>query len=587
MILNREMSNKEELLVIIPAYEPPKEFTEYAKKAALISKRLIVVNDGSSDEYDCIFDEIRSIENAEVISYKENRGKGYALKQAYKFCAENFPKEDVIVTADCDGQHKIEDVLKVYGATADHKDCVMLGARDMTEKNVPKRSRMGNASTRRMFSLFYGIKLSDSQTGLRGHTVEIAEKFARVKGNRFDYEHATLIWAKKNKVSILETPIQTVYPDDPQDHVSHFKAFGDSVKILGVMLKNLGMYGISSALSAILDVLIFYILTRGWMLGLSAKATLIATVAARVCSSVLNFSLNYKYVFGGRSKRSIYRYYILWLLQLGASYGLVYLFVNTLNLPATVMKVAGDLFLALVSYQVQQNWVFKEKSPRKFFTPFAGFVLPLLRRFSKKYRCNVLPYDEPVVYVARHLNTHGPFTTIKWLNFDVHPMVLNCFFRQKDCYRQFNDFTFSVRQNKKKRRFGLKAFVSSIFVSKSIRALKAVPVYRNGKESVKTFKKAMECLQKGESLIVYPDIEYTASSDKISDIYDGFLYLGQLYYKRTGKELRFVPIYINDEKRSINEKSAVIVNDFKQDAPFAKEYLENAINNIDAEREYL
>ena len=80
MILNREMSNKEELLVIIPAYEPPKEFTEYAKKAALISKRLIVVNDGSSDEYDCIFDEIRSIENAEVISYKENRGKGYALK---------------------------------------------------------------------------------------------------------------------------------------------------------------------------------------------------------------------------------------------------------------------------------------------------------------------------------------------------------------------------------------------------------------------------------------------------------------------------------------------------------------------------
>ena len=50
--------NKENLIVIIPAYEPPREFVDYARRVAEFARELVVVNDGSGSEYDGIFKEI-------------------------------------------------------------------------------------------------------------------------------------------------------------------------------------------------------------------------------------------------------------------------------------------------------------------------------------------------------------------------------------------------------------------------------------------------------------------------------------------------------------------------------------------------
>ena len=84
--------NKEKLIVIIPAYEPPREFIDYARGVAGFAGELVVVNDGSGREYDDVFNEIEAIDNVKYITYGENHGKGYALKQAFKYCAENTTK---------------------------------------------------------------------------------------------------------------------------------------------------------------------------------------------------------------------------------------------------------------------------------------------------------------------------------------------------------------------------------------------------------------------------------------------------------------------------------------------------------------
>ena len=130
------------------------------------------------------------------------------------------------------------------------------------------------------------------------------------------------------------------------------------------MLKNLNWYVLSSLLSGLLDVVAFSLLANVFLQGKSALNTLIATAGARVISSMLNFALNRKYVFAGKSKSSIYKYYILWLCQLCASYGLVYLFGHVLHLPMTPMKLVGDLALSFVSYQIQMLWVFKNKKSK-------------------------------------------------------------------------------------------------------------------------------------------------------------------------------------------------------------------------------
>ena len=575
-------SAKQNLIVIVPAYEPPAEFVDYAKEIAGYAKRLVVVNDGSKSDFDPVFEEIARISNVDYLYYGENHGKGYALKFAFKHCIENFSSDDIIVTADCDGQHKVKDVMGVYKSVLGRSDALILGSRDFNEKNVPPRSRFGNTFTRRLYKMLYGIKLYDTQTGLRGFTVELAKSFVLVKGDRFEYELGQLIWSKKHGVRILETPIETVYPEDPVDHVSHFRTIRDSMRVMGVMLSNLGWYLCSSVLSAVVDVGVFFVLSTIIFSGGLWYEILIATVGARIISSIVNFIFNYKYVFSGAGRGALLRYYILWSCQLGASYGIASIFSKLLGLSGialTLAKGAGDLLLALLSYQIQQYWVFGKKNKTKFWSARVRFSKAILTFFSKEYRCNCLPPKEPCVYVARHLDLRGPLTTIKWLDFDFHPMVFSVFFTKKDCYDQYANYTFTKRRGKKNKGFNLKAYIASRAVVPLVHGIEAVPVYRD-RNAIKTFRQAFEYLLRGESVIVYPDIEYTAPSSKMSEIYDGFLYLGEYYKKKTGKSLPFIPLYINDEKLSVDECDPVYADSFARDKAEAKEKIKLAINGI-------
>lgn len=580
------MNAKNNLIVVIPAYEPPEGFIDYAKEVSQKVKTLIVVNDGSNQDFDNVFDEIASFPNVEYIKYAKNQGKGYALKQAFKFCIERYGEKDVIVTADCDGQHKIKDIFNVFRVTTEHPDALVLGSRDFNQANVPARSKAGNTSIRRIFSFFYGVKLYDAQTGLRGITVATASRFLDVKGNRFEYEMAMLIYAKKHNISMLETPIDTVYPENPKDHISHFKTIKDSLLVLGVVLSNLEWYLLSSTLSAILDILLFWLIAMVFVpLKSPALNTLVATIVARIGSSILNFTFNYKFVFNGSSKRSIFRYYILWTCQLGASYGLAYLFGHVIGWNITVMKALCDLMLALISYQIQNHWVFAEKKGKRkgFYGKLANFTRGFFRLFKKPYRVNVIESKEPVVYVCRHLNMHAQWTTLTWLPFDVHPFALATFFDEKEATKHYRDYTFSERVGRKKKKYSIKASVSGWFVPKLLRSLKCVPVYRKSAGALNTFRSAMTFLQKGESLIVYVDVDYTASKETVSEIYSGFLGLGEMYCKKTGQSLRFVPLYIDDENKSITERPYVLADNFKEAREGATHYLKNAINGIEIE----
>jgi len=109
---------------------------------------------------------------------------------------------------------KIEDIFNVYSAIKTHKNDLILGSRNFDLPNVPKKSKAGNLTTRRIFGALYGIKLYDTQTGLRGFTVGLAKHLVNVKGEHFEYEMNVLIYAKKHNIRILETPIETVYPEN-------------------------------------------------------------------------------------------------------------------------------------------------------------------------------------------------------------------------------------------------------------------------------------------------------------------------------------------------------------------------------------
>jgi len=368
-------------VVIIPSYEPSSSFITYAKE--IIDKgfsHLLVVNDGSGDNFSSIFEEIAALPRCTLLSYEENHGKGYAMKHAFAYCKEHFPTDTVFVTADCDGQHLCKDVLRTAAEAYKTPDELILGSRDFSLPFVPKRSRSGNVFTRKMYKFLYGLSLDDTQTGLRAFSYSMLDPLLEIRGDRFEYEMNMLVVLHKKRRVIREIPIETVYNEEMEDgaKVSHYRPLRDSMRIMAILFKNLGWYFISSVGSALLEMLAFYLITHYILtaeFSSAALAMLVPTVCARVLSSVFNFFFNFKIVFRGKKKRSVFRYYALWVVQLAISYGIACgwnaffatfeLSQSTAALLITLCKGVCDLIIGIASYGIQRAYVFADPKPKQ------------------------------------------------------------------------------------------------------------------------------------------------------------------------------------------------------------------------------
>lgn len=219
-----------------------------------------------------------------------------------------------------------------------------------------------------------------------------------------------------------------------------------------------------------------------------------------------------------------------------------------------------------------------------FYGPLAKTAIFLFRAFSPKYHCQIPAQDEPVVYVCRHLNMHGPFTTLKWLSVQTHPMSLHVFLERESSIRQFREYTFSKRYGKEPKKHSFLAWVVGSIVCKTLQSFHAVPTYRDS-NALKTIRGCLTHLMNGENVIVWPDIAYTEKYDQPCKIYNGFLILGEMYYKKTGKELKFIPLYIDDQNRQIIAREPVTLLSYKEECEQTAARLEYLLNPIPGEEQ--
>lgn len=200
---------------------------------------------------------------------------------------------------------------------------------------------------------------------------------------------------------------------------------------------------------------------------------------------------------------------------------------------------------------------------------FFRFCKFLSKNFSKKYAFNVKTPTEPCVYLCRHLNLHGAIAVNKSSNFDFQTYVLNVFTKPKSCFKQFYNYTFSKKINKSKFKAFFPSLLASFWVPLLCKSGKTIPVYRNNAQSFKTIKTSLNSLLDGKNLLIFPDVDYTETSrEEKSEIYSGFLCIEKLYFKKTGKHVKFIPLIIDEKNNAINELKAI---SFTGDVPFEKE----------------
>lgn len=113
-------------------------------------------------------------------------------------------------------------------------------------------------------------------------------------------------------------------------------------------------YVFSAGSSFALDLVVFTIFN------LLIKNIFISTIIARVISSLYNYLMNSRFVFKSYSKSSIYKYYILVVIQMFVSATTVsilsYLFKD---LNDTIIKMFVDIIIFIINYFVQKEVVFK------------------------------------------------------------------------------------------------------------------------------------------------------------------------------------------------------------------------------------
>ncbi|HVY72527.1 MAG TPA: bifunctional glycosyltransferase family 2/GtrA family protein [Candidatus Paceibacterota bacterium] len=334
--------------VIIPAYEPGEHFAPFIRELAEGPyERIVIVDDGSSAPAQRFFDEVRGTPRTVVLAHEVNRGKGAALKTAFGYIRASEPDIEHVVTADADGQHAPEDILRTAQKLETEPGALVLGTRTF-EGEVPWRSRFGNTLTRGLFKALFGIAISDTQTGLRALPASALSHFIAIPYNRYEFESEMLLVASRATMPIREVPIRTIYEDGNAS--SHFNPLIDSFKIYFVLLR----YTLASLASALIDFVVFLLIYP------LVANVLVAIYTARAVSLFANYGLNSNAVFHDRASiwRTFPKYLLLVIISGFVAAGLIIAGHLYIGLPIALAKILAESMLYVVNFFVQKKFIF-------------------------------------------------------------------------------------------------------------------------------------------------------------------------------------------------------------------------------------
>jgi glycosyltransferase involved in cell wall biosynthesis len=216
-------------IVVIPTYNNFNTIEAVVNDVLSHQYPIIVVDDGSSTALNTL---LNPHDLLTIISHKHNKGKGEAITSGAKKAKQLGYTH--IITLDGDGQHLASEISKL--TTVCSGDELIIGARNLNLTNVPNGSKFG-----RWFSNFWacwdtGFNITDSLSGFRIYPLSILD--LPIKTKRFDWEMEVLVRHAWNKGIIKEACIECYYPK-PQERVSHFRKFKDTMAIVWVHVQML------------------------------------------------------------------------------------------------------------------------------------------------------------------------------------------------------------------------------------------------------------------------------------------------------------------------------------------------------------
>lgn len=222
ILSKQDLLNSTSFCVIVPTYNNHKTLKKVLDSILDFTQNVIIVNDGSTDTTNEI---LKQYSELTQIHHPKNLGKGRALRNGFRKAIEmNF---EYAITIDSDGQHFASDIPNFIQEIQNEPNSLLIGSRNMTQENVPKKSSFGNKFSNFWFKFETGIVLEDTQSGFRSYPLRLIPK--QFYTNKFEFEIEVIVRSAWKGIVVKNIPIQILY--DPAERVSHFRPFKDFTRI--------------------------------------------------------------------------------------------------------------------------------------------------------------------------------------------------------------------------------------------------------------------------------------------------------------------------------------------------------------------
>lgn len=348
---------EKDVVIIVPAYNPEIDsMLDFLAKMKDTFNNVVIVNDGGGKELHDFFQGLKD-EGYDVISHSVRLGKGRALKSAINHALEKYPDTIGVITTHCNGVYSVRNLKRVAEEMRKDPHSLIIGSRNFDEKEMSWINKIHAKLTRSIFSAFVGVNISDSQSGLRAFGRSVMMEMLQVNGEKYDYETNMIIHCKEEGIKIVETPITTI--GTVSEAFRHYDPIVDSIGIYKIFFK----FVITALSSFFIDISLFslFVLVLPEIhIGIITRIV-VATVIARIISSLYNFLVNSRVVFKKKESTStIIKYYLLVVVQMFVSAFAVSNIFDMLGINATFLKLMVDTVIFLVNFYIQREWIFRK-----------------------------------------------------------------------------------------------------------------------------------------------------------------------------------------------------------------------------------
>jgi hypothetical protein len=165
-----------------------------------------------------------------VLTHKVNQGKAAAMRTG--FAAALTDGCTHAATIDTDGQLDPEDSKSLIDVARRMPGNLVLGSRAMQIDRYPASNRFGRRLANWFIWLECGVRVSDSQCGLRVYPLSMLEVLP-TRAGRYGFETEIITRAGWAGTPVVEVPVSCQYFQG-DERVTHFRPLIDTLRAIGL-----------------------------------------------------------------------------------------------------------------------------------------------------------------------------------------------------------------------------------------------------------------------------------------------------------------------------------------------------------------